>query len=327
MTDTLACSHFCYNTEKQVVMMQGQLRHRQPHVRRDRPSRAAAPLLGFALGTILAYPCPLLVWAGQSVGTVTRVTGEAVVCVNEECRPLDLGAEVPVGGRVRTGATAELRVVFNDETVLDVANQSELVIDRQVVDPMSNQYDSAFSLIRGRICLHVGDRYNAPAARFLITSPTAASTLTGGDFTFEYDSEKDVTEVAGLRGQVDVRNALRPHENGVLITARQATRVFRHRPPGAANEVDAALFELYRDTVTRAGTDWPVLVWQNTPILTGLAVARGADASSMQTETSVPTAQAKGRRSSVSSGEDVGALLGESPAALGSGGLRFGIRF
>src|SRR5512144_449735 len=70
----------------------------------------------------------------QDVGTVAAASGVAEIGRGGATLPAAVGVPVQLGDELHTG-DGQMRVVFQDDSVIDLAERSSLVVDRQVFDP------------------------------------------------------------------------------------------------------------------------------------------------------------------------------------------------
>ena len=112
-----------------------------------------------ALVLLLAAP----VMAAEDVGTVASMRGTAEIGRGGAFTPATVGATVQLGDELRTG-TGQLRVVFRDDSVVDLAEGSSLTVDTQVFDPGNGRFSSLLRLAAGKARALVGDVYGTPGS-------------------------------------------------------------------------------------------------------------------------------------------------------------------
>lgn len=179
--------------------------------------------------------------AAQQVGTVASVRGEAEIGRAGAASVPEVGQEVRLGDELRTGA-GQLRVVFQDDSVIDLAENSKLVVDEQVFDPNAGRFSSLMRLVSGSARALVGKYYRAPGASYEVQTPTAVAGVRGTTFLVSYDPDTDATEVVGIRGEIEVRSLSERIGETVYITANQSTTVERDAAPTAPQPINERLF-------------------------------------------------------------------------------------
>jgi hypothetical protein len=202
---------------------------------------------GFRLsGTPLATTLALLLMGGsalgQDVGTVASTHGTATIERGGERMPAAVGAAVQLGDGLRTGDDGQLRVVFRDDSVIDLSERSAVVVDEQVFDPDTSRFSSLLRLVGGKARALVSSYYKASGASYEVQTPTAVAGVRGTSFIVWYDADADATYVIGIRGQVAVRSLAERAGEAVYVTAHEITTVGRGVAPTTPQEVDDRLF-------------------------------------------------------------------------------------
>jgi len=178
----------------------------------------------------------------QSVGTVAATRGAADIGHAGAWTAAAVGGEVQLGDTLRTG-DGQLRVVFQDDSVIDLSENSTLVVDQQVFDPSGGRFTSLMKLVSGKARALVGAYYKTPGASYEMETPTAVAGVRGTSFVVAYNPETDATEVIGIRGQIEVRGVGARVGDRVFITAHEGTLVERGGAPTAPERLDEELFD------------------------------------------------------------------------------------
>jgi hypothetical protein len=221
----------------------------------------------------LGIAAGLLVFASigtaQEVGTVASLTGSAELGREGDWRPVAISSAVHLGDTLRTGDPGRVRIVFQDDSVLNVGDGSELVVDESVFNPDAGSYRSAFRLLRGQVRALVSEYYEAPGSEYQVETPTAVAGVRGTEFVVVFDDIRQETEVVGVGGRVLV-SGLSGQE--VLITARELTTVTRGGRPAAARRIDDDLFRQYIEGLEFIGHGRAESLTAEHPIVGGVNV-------------------------------------------------------
>ena len=176
--------------------------------------------------------------AAQDAGTVASTRGTAEIGHAGSFTPAAVGGAVQVGDTLRT-ADGQMRVVFRDDSVVDLAERSTLVIDQQVFDPGAGHYNSLVKLLAGKARALVNEVYGTtPGATYEVETPTAVAGVRGTSFWIIYDPLRDTTDVIGIQGRIQVRSLSERLNNTVYVTAAEGTTVMRGMVPTAPEPVD-----------------------------------------------------------------------------------------
>ena len=178
----------------------------------------------------------------EDVGTVAALRGSAEIGRAGTRIPAAIGQTVQLGDELHTAADGQLRVVFRDDSVIDLTENSSLVVDRQVFDPAAGTFSSLMHLVAGRARSFVSQYYRTPGAAYEIQTPTAVAGVRGTSFLVAYDPEHDNTDVIGIHGRVEVRSIGERIGETVYVNAHEATTVWRGEPPTAPEMMDEQLF-------------------------------------------------------------------------------------
>ena len=174
----------------------------------------------------------------EDVGTVAATRGQAEIGRAGAFTPAAVGAVVQLGDELRTGADGQLRVVFRDDSVIDLTQNASLTVDTQVYDPGSSRFSTLLRLAAGKARAIVSKAYGAPGASYEIQTPTAVAGVRGTEFLIEYDADRDATDVIGIDGRIMVRSLAQRLDDTVYITASEGTTVKRGMGPTKPERID-----------------------------------------------------------------------------------------
>ncbi len=189
---------------------------------------------------------------GAAVGHVASAEGEASIGRGDEFSPAETGMEIELGDELRT-ADGRLRVVFQDDSVLNLAENTRLIVDEQVFEPEQSRFSSVLNLLGGKVRAAVSEYYQQPGAAYEIETPTAVAGVRGTTFVVSYDEDDELTEVLGIRGRVFVRGLDERLAEGVYLTAQEATTVAPGQEPELPTRLDEMRFRERLDSVEILG--------------------------------------------------------------------------
>jgi len=248
--------------------------------------------------------------AAQDVGTIAALEGSAQIGRGETWIPATLGASVAHGDELQTGRPGRLRIIFQDDSVLTLGDDSQVTVDEQVFRPAQGEARSLFQLLRGKVRAVVSDYYDRRGARYEVTTVNAVAGVRGTEFAMAYDPASRLTEVIGISGVVSVHSAVDPTGPGVLVTASEATTIAPGQLPSAPRQLDGDTFRqqlMGIDFIGGGGVD----------SMSGHPIVAGSG---------VPAPDQAGVFGGVAAGEEPGtlsmerpdasSLLGQSPAAV-----------
>lgn len=187
---------------------------------------------------LLASPLAAL---ADDVGAVASFTGQAEIGRDGQWRTPETGMPVRLGDQLRT-ADGRLRVVFQDDSVLNLGENTTLTVDDQVFQPQQGTFKSLMKLVRGKVRATVGSYYQQTGAAYEVETPTAVAGVRGTTFVVSYDEADETTEVLGVHGRVFVRGLNERIGEGVYITAHESTAVGVDGHPLQPQRLDEELF-------------------------------------------------------------------------------------
>jgi hypothetical protein len=263
--------------------------------------------------------CAGTVWA-QEIGTVASLEGQADIGRGGAWQPAAIGTAIHTGDELRTGTPGRLRIVFQDDSVVTVSDDSHLVIDQQVFDPNRGVAHSLIELLRGKVRSLVGEYYHTVGNRYEVKTPTAVCGVRGTEFVMSYDADTEATEVVGLSGHVEVHSILDPTGPGVLITAHEATVVRRGSLPAPPRRVEETMFRQRLEGIQFVGGGRTESLVAGNPLRAGATVPPPERAPASGSVTQSPRQGPLERR-------DAGTLLHGSPPIIGASTGQLGIAF
>jgi hypothetical protein len=183
------------------------------------------------LALVVFAPLALGTVAQAAVGSIVTMEGTVEIGRGGAFNAVAVGAEVESGDTIRTGTPGRARIVFQDDSVMNLGDSSTLVVDRSVFDPDAGGISSAFRLLSGKVRALVSEYYDDPLASFDVETTTAVSGVRGTEFIVAYREDEKLTEVLGLGGRVAVNSVMDRRRRGVLVHAREITAVAEGKFP------------------------------------------------------------------------------------------------
>jgi len=266
--------------------------------------------VGVALaGLLLAAPG----WALE-IGTVAATKGSAEILRGEGWQTAEAGTALQQGDRLRTGNPGQMRVVFQDDTVLTLSDDTEVVLDESVFQPDQGRIRSITQLLRGAVNAVVSEYYDQRRSEYTIQTATATAGVRGTEFVVRYFPELGLAEVIGVSGSVEVRSTLADIEETVYVTAFEVTHVGVEKPPTPPQALTPPQFgeRMQRFDIVGATRIETLAAWQGGVGAAAVVPDGRLDAFSARQE--------RTRRP-----HDAGNLLSDSPALMTQ--RQLGVRF
>jgi hypothetical protein len=190
---------------------------------------------------VVGLMCVGRIAVAQDVGTVAAVEGSAEIKRSGTATAAVVGAGVRTGDELRT-VDGKMRVVFQDDSVIDLGERSALVVDEQVFNPSGGQASTLMNLVIGKARAAVSHYYGTAGTSFEVRTPTAVAGVRGTEFLISYDAERDVSEVVGIHGFVQVRNLTADVDEFIYVGAEETTHVQRDMAPTSPQRIEERMF-------------------------------------------------------------------------------------
>jgi hypothetical protein len=174
----------------------------------------------------------------QRIGTVLAVDGTATVRAANATppEPLQFRAAIFQNDTVRTQANSKVKILLRDDSIMTLAENSEIQFTEFLLNPEAQQRRTIVSLTLGKLRVVTTKIFGAGSATEVRTANTVAG-VRGTTFIVIFVPPEE-TEVAVLDGVVAVRNPNFPQLEPVPANFR--TQVLGDAPPGQATELPAS---------------------------------------------------------------------------------------
>jgi hypothetical protein len=192
-----------------------------------------------ALGLALAPP----VFAQNNsryIGFVIAVQAPVTVESSDATpRKVGLRQEIHPHDVIVTGPKAATKILFDDNTLLNVCENTRMEVVEYIYDPKTAKRSTIFRILQGKVMAMIAEFYAATDSRFEIHTPTAVASARGTEYvvwTFLQKGE-NFTGVAVKSGSVTVT-----HQSGhsVIVPAGQHTTMSSRSAPSAPSAPTAA---------------------------------------------------------------------------------------
>jgi len=138
------------------------------------------------------------------------------------------GGAVRLGDAFQTGSGGRVKLIFDDKSILILAEKSSLDVNRHVYDPSTNRRESLYKLYEGKVRAIVGELLGANS-KFEIESPTAVAGVKGTDYEEHYT--KPCTTVYSHVGPVYGHNVDPKVVGEAIVQGGAYTVICEGKPP------------------------------------------------------------------------------------------------
>lgn len=258
--------------------------------------------------------------SAQEVGTVAAVDGTGQIGHAGAWTDAAIGSAVQRGDQLRTGTPGRMRIVFQDDSVLAVSENSFITVNEQVFNSESGKAKSFMELLQGKVNAVVSDYYHRAGNTYEIKTVTAVAGVRGTEFTMTYNPDQDITEVVGISGHVEVHSMIDPAGPGVLLTANEVSTVPRGELPSRPHHLEDTIFRQKLEGIDFIGGGRPESLSAGQALASGGNVPSADRASSVTAGTTTGTSGIASGSSTHISCVDMSAacLVGQSPDVVKS---------
>jgi fibronectin-binding autotransporter adhesin len=142
-------------------------------------------LVNALAGSVQVGQAGAAVGAGQVIGHVTKLAGNATVIRNGVSIILHMGDNVEKGDVVQSGSDSTIGITFMDGTVFGLSSNARMVLNEMVYDPNGSSNSTLFSLVAGTISFVAGE--TAKHGDMKIDTPVATMGIRGTAVLVEID--------------------------------------------------------------------------------------------------------------------------------------------
>ena len=246
---------------------------------------------------------PFFVFANEQVGTIGIVIGQADV-VNRNIE-LEIKENIYFGDVIKTGAQTNLQILFDDETVFTIGENTEIVINEFIYDPNQDNELNKISaeVMQGSLKVVTGLISKENPENLLITLPTGVLATRGTEVqALVKPGQNDVVvllgpgpnNAAGERaGSVEVSN----NQGSVFMDQQFSfTSIVFNQPPSLPQPAPVALIQeinqsLSAGTIALANIDSELVEEDSEPTEEGASnedtVQEESDSDNVETLTSI----------------------------------------
>ena len=122
----------------------------------------------------------------SAVGRVTEMTGPTEIVRNKRSQPSSVNTPVEMNDTIIT-ARARARLTFDDQTTVNITEQSKITIDEFVYDPKQGSGKLAMKMVQGTARYASGQIAKNSPQNVNVTTPTATVAVRGTDFSMTVD--------------------------------------------------------------------------------------------------------------------------------------------
>jgi hypothetical protein len=206
------------------------------------------------VGVFLLFSAPVPSWAinGQPIGSISAIEGEVYLSHKGDTAAFQaiFGDSIYLYDHIQTEKRSRVQILFQDESLLNLAEDTYIQITEHIYSPAENRRSSVFRLLMGKARAIVGRYFRGAGSRFKVSTPTAIIGVRGTHFIVDA-TLSDETTVVCIDSATDlvIRNIEGDVPGEVTLTTGQMTRVLEGMPPALPTAApDDLMMQLLMDT-------------------------------------------------------------------------------
>jgi hypothetical protein len=194
------------------------------------------------VGLFLLFSASASSWAvnDQPIGSITAIEGEVFLSHRGDTAafPAMLGDPIYLYDHIQTEKQSRVQLLFEDESLLNLAENTYIQITEHIYSPEENRRSSVFRIMMGKVRAIVGRYFSGAGSRYRVSTPTAIIGVRGTHF-FVDATLSDETTVVCIDSATDlvVRNIQEDVPGEVILTTRLMTKVLEGMPPSLPTAV------------------------------------------------------------------------------------------
>jgi len=124
---------------------------------------------------------------GEPIGSITAIEGEVWLGHEGEkgLYPAMLGDFVYLKDHIQTGKDSRVQILFQDESLLNLAENTTIQITEHIYSPEENRQSVIIRVLMGRVRGVVGRYFAGPGSSYIISTPTDTIAVEHGRFVVD----------------------------------------------------------------------------------------------------------------------------------------------
>ncbi|MBF0509819.1 MAG: PEGA domain-containing protein [Deltaproteobacteria bacterium] len=205
--------------------------------------------------------------SGQKVGNVIKLTGRALFkSINStQSAPLRLGLKLYEGDEVTTEGDGNIRILFDDESVVCVAESTRLIISEYRTD-MKRKLRSGWMTVQiGKAGFFINELFKGfKGPSFRVQTTTAIMGVRGTAFIV-WAKTGSTTSVVCLEHKIELINVDRPYD-AVVLGPNMASDVLVSRPPSVPTAAAPAQLKEFQAGLDSQATSLKDILSELSPV-------------------------------------------------------------
>jgi hypothetical protein len=187
------------------------------------------------LYTIILMSIVIPLFANDFVGKVISLEGRGFIQKeNSSFKKLKLSDSLENGDLIKTSNSARIKISFIDNSIISIAPNSQIKIEKYVFDKTNKERASVLNLLGGRVKLLVA-KLSSKKRDFTIKTGTATVGVRGTEFIVSNENVNE-SEILVISGSVEVINPLDESKKSILLSKNDIVKSIGKLPLTSATK-------------------------------------------------------------------------------------------
>jgi hypothetical protein len=210
----------------------------------------AVALFGFLF--LLSASGPSWGVNGESIGSISAIEGEVYLSHRGDKAAFQamFGDPIYLYDHIQTERKSRVQILFEDESLLNLAENTYIQITEHIYSPEENRRSSVFRIMMGKVRAIVGRYFPGAGSRYRVSTPTAIIGVRGTHFIVDATLTDETTVVCiDTERDLAVKNIQEEVVGEVILTSGFMTKVLEGQAPTSPEQApDDLMMQLLMDT-------------------------------------------------------------------------------
>ena len=189
---------------------------------------------------------------GEPIGSITAIEGEVYLSHKGDTAAFQAMLTDPIYlyDHIQTEKGGRVQILFQDESLLNLAENTYIQITEHIYSPEENIRSSWFKIVTGKVRAIVGRYFAGAGSKYRVSTPTAIIGVRGTHFVVDATRTDETTVVCiDTEWDLAVKNIEEEVEGEVALTNGLMTKVLEGQPPTSPEQApDDLMMQLLMDT-------------------------------------------------------------------------------
>jgi len=189
---------------------------------------------------------------GEPIGSITAIEGEVYLSHKGDTAAFQAMLTDPIYlyDHIQTEKGGRVQILFQDESLLNLAENTYIQITEHIYSPEENMRSSWFKIVTGKVRAIVGRYFAGAGSKYRVSTPTAIIGVRGTHFVVDATLTDETTVVCiDTEWDLAVKNIQEEVPGEVALTNGLMTKVLEGQPPTSPEQApEDLMMQMLMDT-------------------------------------------------------------------------------